>query len=254
MAPARGDEERRCTKAKAVDDGGYLVLRIGCVCLAHRPELSERGGIAAFAVATSSCGESFKDDFGDLLRCARQQLLGMLIDRIVEAADRNVVQKFDVPVPLGVRMTPVIPSPHQGVLQHGKLIGFVAGVVKETLHQGRCDCHPTQRTLDGLLPLFARHARDEVLTVVERFRKVAELGAIAEVVGPHRQDDIDRRLVTTCGEQELDEFCGFTRREVPPPPRVFRQRLRILVAKQFLELIDNDQEAFVRWELLRDVD
>ena len=60
----------------------------------------------------------------------------------------------------------------------------------------------------GQAPLFAVHPRDQVLTVVDRLGQTVELGAVPDEVPPHRDHDVDGRVLPARLEQQLHELGG----------------------------------------------
>ena len=79
---------------------------------------------------------------------------------------------------------PVVPGAHQGMLQDPGLVHVVAHVVEQALHQARRDAPAAHadRPGDHRLQLVARQARDQVLTLADRFGQGAEPVAVAEEV------------------------------------------------------------------------
>ena len=124
------------------------------------------------------------------------------------------------------------------MLQNGQVIGVLGGVVQQPLHERRMDGRILllQRPFDGFLLLQARHAWDQVVAIVQRFRQPAKLGALSEEVGSHGQQDVhgDLALVHRV-QQEVDEE---------------RRRVAAVLcdgagaeAEEFLELVHHQQEA-----------
>jgi hypothetical protein len=103
------------------------------------------------------------------------------------------------------------PSAHEGVLEDGELVGFVAGVVEDLFDEGRGDLDATEGTFDGLAALLASEARDEILRFVEGFGEFGKFGAVTKVVGAHGDDDVDGEGTAGRGEKEADKSGGFGR-------------------------------------------
>ncbi len=88
------------------------------------------------------------------------------------------------------------------------------------------------------------------MRIVESFGQAAKLGAFAQITRPHREDNVDGRDIVCRGnsgfgiagggEQELDEGGGAI---------TTRDSGLLAIAKEFLELIDEDEEALVRREV-----
>ena len=162
----------------------------------------------------------------------------------------------------------LLPAPEQSVLQHGQLVGIVAGVVLELLDQLRLDqigpvfglgfgeledvgLEPpgmSQQWPDDRLGLLvAIEPGGQILVGAHGFGESAIAGTVAEEIRTHGEDDPDAGLgKRRCGEQHLDE---------PAELVVLSQSgnagiavaglLRILgvgVPEQLLELIDQDQD------------
>jgi hypothetical protein len=91
----------------------------------------------------------------------------------------------------------------------------------------------------GLAAFFAGEARDEVLAFAEGFGEAVELGAVAEEVGAHGEDDVDGGVgAAGGGEEEVDEAGGFA-----------VGGLAAGIAEEFFELVGDDEEAFAVVEL-----
>ena len=130
------------------------------------------------------------------------------IERALDAPGRLVVRKVD----LALARAEALEGPHQRVLQDGQLRRIVAGVVQHPLDEGGLDADASEqgRLLDGLAPLFAAEMRDEVLAAVERLGQTRKLRAVAQVIGPHRQDDVEAARVGVGGlDDALDQEVGF---------------------------------------------
>ena len=80
-----------------------------------------------------------------------------------------------------------IPQAHQAMLQHGKLIEFVAAVVEKSLHEFRLDgsARLFDRLGDRVLELPTGQIRNEILCSAHRFRQPMEIGAIANEIRAH---------------------------------------------------------------------
>ena len=112
--------------------------------------------------------------------------------------------------------------------------------------------HP-DRTFDRGAALVAGQSRHQVQPCVDRLGEAGKLGAVAEKIGAHRQDDEDRtgRLLLDFQEQ-VDESGGVIADALIVTPG----GPQLPVAKQFFELIDHHQEidAIVQSRLLENVD
>ena len=108
---------------------------------------------------------------------------GLLVVRQIQGANRSVVP-------------PALPGPHQRVLQDRELVGVVADVVEQPLHQRRRDLHAhhAQRPPDRLLDLVPAHPRDDIEAVVQPLGKIAKLRAVSQEVGPQGEDDVNRKV------------------------------------------------------------
>ena len=102
---------------------------------------------------------------------------------------------------VGVIAGPVFPSAHERVLEYGQLVGVVARVVEESVDESLRDASAADGdgARDRLGSLVARHARDEVLPLVDGFGQAPELRAVAEEVGAHGEYDVDRVLALARG-------------------------------------------------------
>ena len=82
------------------------------------------------------------------------------------------------------------------MLQDRELVGVVADVVKELLHECRRDLSTADgyRFLDGSPFLVSSQLRNQVLAVVDGLGETRQLGAIAEIIGSHRDRHVDRQL------------------------------------------------------------
>ena len=158
------------------------------------------------------------------------------------AADGLVVFEVDRP---RVRraLLPAVPSTHQRVLQDGKLIHVVADVVQQALHQARRHLRAahTDRAGDGALHLIASQARNQILTIVDRFRQVAKACAIAKKVRAHGDEHINRnRSLLRRRQQQLDECRRLVARTLLLG--------EISEAEDFFELVHHHQNILVRLE------
>ncbi len=131
----------------------------------------------------------------------------MLREGFGHSAGGLVVTEVDL-LALGVIVGPVVPGPHQGMLENGKLVGVVPHVVEELGEEALGNlrsAHP-HGAGDGGAPLGAGETRNEVFTVVDRLRQPAELGAVAQVVRAHGEHDVDLRVLDPARlQQELHE-------------------------------------------------
>ena len=112
--------------------------------------------------------------------------------------------------------------------------------------------HP-DRTFDRGAALVAGQSWHQVQPCVDRLGEARKLGAVAEKIGAHRQDDEDRtgRLLLDFQEQ-VDESGGVITDALIVTPG----GPQLAVAEQFLELIDHHQEidAIVQSRLFENVD
>ena len=139
---------------------------------------------------------------------------------------------------IGLAPLPVVPRPHQRVLEHRELVGVVAEVVEDAKDQARRDRAASHgdRSGDRRAHLVATHARHEVLARAHGFGQAREFHAVADEVRPHRQHDVDRDVGLACRfEQDLHEGHGLVAGvgDGPAAPE----------AEQLLELIDDDQQV-----------
>ena len=156
---------------------------------------------------------------------------------MLQRADRLVGRDVDGLAGLAM-VFPVVPRPHQRVLQDGQLILIVAELVQQPANQPRRDLAAAHgdRTGDRQSDLVAGHPRHQVLAVVDRLRQPRVLHAVADEVGSHRQHDVDRqRGLASRFEQELDERDRFVAGVL--------DQAASAEAKQLLELIDDHEEV-----------
>ncbi|MFN7926481.1 MAG: hypothetical protein U0Y68_00775 [Blastocatellia bacterium] len=105
---------------------------------------------------------------------------------------------------------PFIPRPHQGVLQKGQLILFVADVFEQTMDEARrhrcaADGYGVR---DGLPQLLLGQARNQVLAFVDGFGQILKLRTFTEIIRAHRQHDVDIDFaLLRGGQQQADELC-----------------------------------------------
>ncbi len=167
-----------------------------------------------------------------------KRLLRVHRQRIPERADGLVVADVDGRGTLA-RPLPVIPGAHQRVLNERQLILIVAEIVEHAVHQpGRdrstADGH---RTGDRRAQRVARHPAHQVQAGVHGLRQPGEIHAVADEVGPHRQDDVDRGFALASGfDQQANERDGIVARaRVPASAK----------PEELLELIDEHQQVLV---------
>ena len=99
---------------------------------------------------------------------ASPNIVGMSAQCVIPAANEIVVfTSYE-----GTWRGPLaeIPHSHKHVLENRKLIGIVARVVQQLLHQGGRDRGIAKGTFNGFPPLVAGHARDEILAAIQRLR------------------------------------------------------------------------------------
>ena len=87
----------------------------------------------------------------------------------------------ELPLSVVVPGFPVLPGPHQRVLQHGQLVRMVARLVEQMLHQAVGDqlTADTDRSFDRRPQLVSGQLRDQVLALVDRLREAEEARAVA---------------------------------------------------------------------------
>jgi hypothetical protein len=149
-----------------------------------------------------------------------KRLFGMPRERVAQPAHAFVVVEIDGAAWLG-RFGPLVPRAHQRVLQQRELVLIGAHVVQQPLHEARRDTRARyrHRAGDRRAQLVARHARHQVLAVVERLRQAGEFHAVADEVRPHGHHDVDGHDgLFARFEQKLHEPDGVA---VPSEPRVF---------------------------------
>ena len=81
---------------------------------------------------------------------------------------------------------PMFPGAHQRMLQYWQLIGIVADVVQKTINERFSDLSASNADWSsyGEASLVTRHARDQILSVVDCFRQIAELRKLpVETIG-----------------------------------------------------------------------
>ena len=187
-------------------------------------------------------GEALEERFGDfsasLVGKLVVDLVAVLRERVRQAPDLFVVGDVERFVIAAVFL-PVIPGAHERVLKDRQLVGVVPDVVEQTLdkargHRRAADGH---RAFDSHLALRARHPGHQELAVVDSFRQIPELRTIAQIVGAHRQYDVDGHVLGSGRfEQQFDEG-----RRVVAGLHAFGLRLE---PEEFLELIDDDEQVF----------
>ena len=212
--------------------------------LADGRQLVDRRGPAHAARVGEGVGQRLEDPLGDLRAAGAarlvERLLRVLRQRIVNRADRFVVLDVDRRRRLA-ECLPVIPRPHQRVLHERQLIVVVAEVVEDAVDQPRRDrgARHADRARNRRAQRVARHAADEIQPAVHRFRQAGEIHAVADEIGAHRQDDVDRRVALARGfEQQAHERDRLV------------ARVGNLVAaaepEQLFELIDEHEDVLVR--------
>jgi hypothetical protein len=128
------------------------------------------------------------------------------------------------------------------VLEDRQLVGVIAHVVEQPLHQARGHRHRLaagrrahrHRPHDGLAALAAAHAGDEVLAVVDRFGQIPKLGAIPQKVGAHGQHHVNRGCPAAGRlQQQVDKGRGL----LAPA--------HTLKAEQLLKLVHHQQQVLI---------
>jgi hypothetical protein len=160
-------------------------------------------------------------------------------ERLAESAGGLEVAQVQRLVP-GVVGLPALPGPHQGVLEDRELVRIVADVIEQAEDEAGADRRAAHRHRpgDGDAALLAAHAWDQELPVVHRLGEAGELGAVADEVGAHGEDDVDRRLLLV---RRFEEQAHEGRRLLV---RVLDPRVA-LEAEELLELVDQQQHVVV---------
>jgi hypothetical protein len=230
----RGHQEGGSRRAEGGEGGGEFVVAAG----GDGGQIGEAGGAADAAAVGAFVGEGAKGGGAALLAGfgeRAEDFFGVLVEGVGEGADGVVVAGLD-----GARLAaglPVGPAAGQGVLEQRELVGVVAHVVDEAGEQGGGDvgaAHP-RRALDGGAAFVAAHARHEVLAAVDGFGQAGKAGAVAEKIGAHGEDDVDRDVLGAGFEQQVDEGGGGV--------AVFGLVGEIAVAEELFELVDDEQQA-----------
>src|SRR5262245_53244556 len=135
------------------------------------------------------------------------------------------------------------PAPHQSVLQDRQLIRIFVGVVQCALNKILIDLTPSTPDgfADDVFPLITGHPGHQKLALADGLGQAMKAGAIADKIGPHRQDDVYRHLRLRRGQKQANECRGLIstlgrRRRIE---NALRPKIR--ESKQFLELIDEQQ-------------
>ena len=137
---------------------------------------------------------------------------------------------------------PLVPRPHEGVLEAGQLIRLITEVVEQSLQQARREgaAGDADGAFDGALELLAGHPRDQVFAAVHGLGEVLELRAVADEIRAHGEHDVDRHVLLRGRlEQHAHELVR----------RVALGRAALVEAEDLLELIDDEQEVRARREL-----
>ena len=145
---------------------------------------------------------------------------------------------------LGVVVLPPVPRAHQRVLQDRQLVGVVADVVEQALHEARRDAPAAHADRTGDRRLHSSRVRRGVrywLSLIAS-GSPANLCAVPEEVGAHGEHDVHRHVGLLRGrEQQLHEGLGLV---VGPASALGEVR----EAEDLLELVDEDQHVLVRFE------
>ena len=164
--------------------------------------------------------QRLESSLGDLLAsleaCILISLLRVQRQGLLQTSNCLIICNVHARVFLMARF-PVIPGPHQSVLQHWKLVVIVAKIVqepqREALRNGPSGNR--DRAGNGGAQLVARHARNQIKTVVHGFRKPLKLDAVAQEVRAHGKHDIDGNvLLSGSFQKEFEE----SHRQVPRVP------------------------------------
>src|SRR5208337_3464543 len=173
------------------DDVHDLVFRGACDDAQGR-----HGGRAAdFAIIRTLLGEALEHALGNFaVAVARQgvvSLVRVIRERVSQATYGFVVHEVDgialVRFGAGRATHPVLPGPHQRVLQNWKLVRVVTDLVQQAVHQ-------TDRNTatayahgigNGATALLARHAWNQVHARRDVFRQVREARAVSDKIRAH---------------------------------------------------------------------
>src|SRR5205823_2552384 len=144
--------------------------------VAKIPQFRKWGRIAALPIAPAQRGQPLEDDLDQPgLRAYSgrlHELIRVLVERVRKSPGRLVVFHLNRPFLASSRFAPSRPCAHQCVLQNGELIGLIARLVEDTLHERGRDSLPAERGFNGLTPLLPRQSWNQVLRLVERLGKV----------------------------------------------------------------------------------
>lgn len=128
---------------------------------------------------------------------------------------------------------------HQCMLERRKLIGIVACVIQQLLHQRLFDSGfpDLEGAANGFLDLLAGQPRNQILCPAESFRESGEAGALSEKLRSHRQNDEDRnREILACPEDQAHEVRRLALGRIGAR--------RITNPEDLLELVHHQQKVF----------
>ena len=209
----------------------------------HGGRAADRGAFLALE------GERPEDTPGQRTIRLRQGAVyetGVIVQRPFHGAGRSVMPEIQASGL--VRGFPFLPGAHERVLENGEARGVSAGLVQEWLDESRLDLlgldHDGSR--DRLLQLRPAHARHQVEPFVDRLGETTKLRAVAQIVGAHREQYVDRDARTRRFQQqpyELGRVLGADEAAGRRVRSIDRCRVK---AEQLLELIYNDQQALAR--------
>jgi hypothetical protein len=113
--------------------------------------------VAALAFALTEGREAFEDCFNNRKRLTHCRALKQFVRALIQCASKSpdglVVNELDFSSARA--FIPVRPCTHQGVLQNGKLVRFVTGIVENMLDQSGIDLGYAKRTLNSQPSLLA---------------------------------------------------------------------------------------------------
>ena len=191
-----------------------------------------------------------------------EQLIGVLVERTAQSADRLVVSEPQHKwSPVGAGTSPLARAqPHavERVLQERQLIGAASLLVEfvgaSAIVPGGEACEVVEQLIDQRLvgldaanvggsddrhaALLARKPRDEHHAAADRFGEAIEECAGSKIFGAHGDGYVDRELGAVCAfEQQLHQRLRFLALGI------------VLIAKQFLELVGEQQQVGARGQI-----
>src|SRR5262249_3049934 len=137
------------------------------------------------------------------------------------------------------------PQPRHRMLKHRKLIDLVTDIVQQAFDQRGLDrsARLFHWFADNVGELIARERRNEELVRAHDFGEPLEAGAFPDEVGPHGEEDVHvARLTAACLKEELNEF-GRVVAYARVATKIASWMSGACVAKQLLELIDDQEQG-----------